>query len=242
MVLGAGLLMFACEAVHPGRRWPHVAGWWLRGALLNGAQVGVVLLAGFAWDGWMVRHRPWSVDALGPVGGALLGYLVITFVYYWWHRWRHYSDFLWRWLHQLHHTPQRIEVLAAFYKHPFELLANSVLSSVVLYLGVGVSPEAAAGATLLSGLGELFYHWNVETPHWLGFIVQRPESHCLHHQEGVHAYNYGDLPLWDMLFGTFRNPRRWQARCGLGADNEPRLLELLAGVDVNEAQPAGSLS
>src|SRR5882762_8181590 len=117
VVLGVGLLMFACETARPGRRW-------LRAALLNSAQVAVVFLAGSAWDGWMVRHRPWSVDALGPTGGALLGYLAITFVYYWWHRWRHQSDFLWRWLHQLHHSPQRIEVLAAFYKHPFELLAN----------------------------------------------------------------------------------------------------------------------
>lgn len=71
---------------------------------------------------------------------------------------------------------------------------------------------------------------------WLGFIVERPESHRIHHQEGVHAYNYADLPLWDMLFGTFRNPRHWDARCGFGS-NELRLAEMLAGVDVN-GQPA----
>ena len=48
-------------------------------------------------------------------GGALLGYLAITFIYYWWHRWRHQSDFLWRWLHQVHHSAQRIEVITCFY-------------------------------------------------------------------------------------------------------------------------------
>jgi sterol desaturase/sphingolipid hydroxylase (fatty acid hydroxylase superfamily) len=83
-------------------------------------------------------------------------------------------------------------------------------------------------------LAELFYHWNVKTPHWLGYIFQRPESHCVHHQEGVHSFNYADLPLWDMLFGTFRNPRTWEARCGFGAENEHRLLEMLFGVDVNK--------
>ena len=50
----------------------------------------------------------------------------------------------------------------------------------------------------------------------------------------MHSYNYADLPLWDMLFGTFRNPRTWEARCGFGEANEHRLLEMLFGVDVNK--------
>jgi sterol desaturase/sphingolipid hydroxylase (fatty acid hydroxylase superfamily) len=37
---------------------------------------------------------------------------------------------------------------------------------------------------------------------WLGSVFQRPESHCVHHQEGVHSFNYSDLPLWDMLLGV----------------------------------------
>jgi sterol desaturase/sphingolipid hydroxylase (fatty acid hydroxylase superfamily) len=209
--------------------------------LLNLGQVGVVLLAGIAWDGWMGNHRPWSADALGPIGGAILGYVVLTFVYYWWHRWRHESDFLWRWVHQVHHSPQRIEVITAFYKHPIELLANSLLSSAILYLLVGLSPAAAAGATLLSGLAELFYHWNVPTPYWVGFFIQRPESHCVHHQEGLHAYNYGDLPIWDMLFGTFRNPRSFDERCGFAASRELRLLTMLRGVDIHKADPVEKL-
>ena len=55
-------------------------------------------------------------------------------------------------------------------------------------------------------MAELLYHWNVSTPAWLGYLIQRPESHCVHHQHGLHRYNYADLPVWDMLFGTFRNP------------------------------------
>jgi len=238
IVAAAAAVMITCEAARPGRRWPQVAGWWLRAALLNGCQVGMVFLAGVLWDGWMVRHRPWSADALGVTGGAIVGYLAITFIYYWWHRWRHESDFLWRWLHQVHHSPQRIEIITSFYKHPLELLANGVLSSAILYLLVGVGPQAASVAVLLTGLAELFYHWNVPTPYWLGYIIQRPESHCVHHQEGLHGYNYGDLPLWDMLFGTFRNPRRFAARCGFGPDNEHRLVEMLIGVDVTKTPPA----
>jgi sterol desaturase/sphingolipid hydroxylase (fatty acid hydroxylase superfamily) len=234
VVLGFALVMMTCELARPGRSWPQVAGWWFRALFLNGVQVGVVFLAGVAWDGWMVEHRPWSADALGTVGGALVGYVVITFVYYWWHRWRHEVDFLWRWFHQVHHSPQRIEVITSFYKHPVEIVANSLLSSAIVYWIVGLGPEPAALAVLLTGLAELFYHWNVPTPYWLGFIVQRPESHCVHHQEGVHSYNYADLPIWDMLFGTFRNPRHWQERCGFGPEREHELGRMLRGIDVNK--------
>lgn len=236
LVIGIGVLMLTIELLRPGRSWPQVAGWWTRAVLLNLCQVGIAYFSSFAWDGWMLRHRLWSAEGLGVTGGAILGYLVITFIYYWWHYWRHRSHILWRWLHQVHHSPQRIEVITSFYKHPIELVANGLLSSAILYLIVGVGAAAASYAVLLTGFAELFYHWNVKTPYWLGFIIQRPESHCIHHQEGLHAYNYADLPLWDMLFGTFRNPRQWDARCGFGT-KELRLREMLSGFDVN-GEPA----
>jgi len=232
VVTAVAIAMMAVEALRPGRRWPQVRGWWLRAALLNGAQVASVFLAGATYDRWMAGHRPWAPPAAGTAAGAVIGYLALTFVYYWWHRARHASPWLWRWFHQVHHSPQRIEIITSFYKHPMEIAVNGVLSSAILYLGLGLTPGAAAGAVALSGLGELVYHWNVTTPYWMGFVFQRPESHCVHHQEGIHSFNYSDLPLWDMLFGTFRNPRRFAARCGLGARGEHRLTEMLRGVDV----------
>jgi sterol desaturase/sphingolipid hydroxylase (fatty acid hydroxylase superfamily) len=190
----------------------------------------------------MLRHRPWNADSLGVIGGSIVGYFVTTFFYYWWHRWRHESDFLWCWVHQMHHSPQRIEVITSFYKHPNELVLDSILSSAILYLVVGTGPAAATGAVLLSGLAELVYHWNVRTPHWLGYFFQRPESHCLHHQKGVHSFNYSDLPLWDMLFGTFRNPRVWNSECGFKPEDELRFGEMLIGRDVNAMNSGASHS
>ena len=238
-VLVVALTMMLVEAVYSGRQWPQVRGWWLRALLLNGVQVSAVWVAGSGWNGWMLRHRPWNADSLGPMTGTLAGYFAITFVYYWWHRWRHEIVFLWRWFHQVHHSPQWIEVITSFYKHPFEILINSVLSSAILYLGIGLGPAASSGAVLLSGLAELVYHWNVRTPYWLGFIFQRPESHCIHHQKGVHAFNYSDLPLWDMMFGTFRNPRQWTAACGFDPAHEQRFGAMLLGRDVNAVTREG---
>jgi len=235
VVGGTAALLFGIERVAPGRRWPEVPGWLVRVLVLNGFQVGVVFATGTLWDDWMMAHRAWSAAALGNIGGTTVGYVAITFVYYFWHRARHASPFLWRWFHQVHHSPQRLEVVASFYKHPLEIAANGLLTSAVLYLGIGLDAPTAALVVTLTGLAELFYHWNVSTPRWLGYLFQRPESHCVHHEMGRHAHNYADLPIWDMLFGTFHNPERFDGRCGFADAAEQRLPEMLRGIDVSQA-------
>ncbi len=239
-VLVVAVLMIGVECFAPGRGWPAVTGWWARAIALNTVQITAVFVAGVAWDRWMLGRSVWNADALGTTWAALIGYLVITFIYYWWHRWRHEVPALWRLFHQVHHSPQRIEVITSFYKHPAEIVFNSMLSSAILYMLVGLGPKSAALAITFTGLAELVYHWNVKTPYWLGFIFQRPESHCVHHQEDWHRQNFSDLPLWDMMFGTFHNPREFSRSCGFGPAREQRLLEMLAGKDVSVSeQPAG---
>ena len=223
----AALLMMLVEQRQGVRTWPEVRGWWARVLAVDAIQVAVVFLFGLAVQPRIVAVQPFSAAALGDVGGALVGYLALTFVFYWWHRWRHEVPFLWRTLHQVHHSPARIEVVTSFYKHPLEILSNASISATLLYVVLGLTPAQAAGAVLIAAVSELFYHWNVATPQWLGWFIQRPEMHCLHHEEGLHAFNYGDLPLWDWLFGTLRNPETWQGDCGFG-DEEHRLPAMLA--------------
>jgi sterol desaturase/sphingolipid hydroxylase (fatty acid hydroxylase superfamily) len=238
VVSAAALVMMAWEACRPGRSWPRLGGWWLRAWALTSVQVLAVFVAGAVWEPWMRAHRAWSAEGLGPAGGALAGYLVITFVYYWWHRARHRSPLLWRWLHQVHHSAERIEVLTSFYKHPVEITLNSLLSATLVYPLLGCDPAAGALYTLLTALAEYFYHWNVRTPRWLGYLVQRPESHRVHHQYRHHTQNFADLPLWDWMFGTFRNPRESPQRCGFDDWREDRFEDLLAFRDVH-AKGAG---
>jgi sterol desaturase/sphingolipid hydroxylase (fatty acid hydroxylase superfamily) len=229
------LIMIGVEIKKPGRNWQKVSNWWARAIVLNLFQVISVFIGAATWNKWFAGKALWNAEAyLGITGGALLGYFVITFIYYWWHRIRHESDFLWRYLHQLHHSPQRIEIITAFYKHPVEILINSVLSSAILYLLVGLGPEASSLAVLLTGLAELVYHWNVKTPYWLGFFFQRPESHCIHHKQGWHRQNFSDLPLWDIIFGTFQNPKEFNESCGFSEGRELQMKEMLLGRDVHK--------
>lgn len=236
IVLTTGAVLILLEQFADGRSWPRTPWWLARAGLFNAAQAGVAYLGARTWDLLLPHLAPWSLAELGLLPGALTGYLLITFVYYWWHRWRHSSPGLWRWLHQLHHSPQRLEVLTSFYKHPFELLLNGVLSSFILYVALGLSAAQATLAVLFTGLAELFYHANIRTPRWVGWFIQRPEMHCVHHQRDRHASNYSDLPLWDRLFGTYENPATYDGDCGFADQRELLILSMLAGRDVTRVR------
>ncbi len=221
--------LIAIERLAPAVEQPKVPRWWLRVVALNVAQIGVVYVDALTWDRWLPHLRLWNGEAFGATTGIVVGYVAITFVYYWWHRARHEIPVLWRWLHQVHHSPARIEVVTSFYKHPFEIAINGFLSSAILHVLVGLTPQSAAIVVTITGIAELFYHCNVRTPYWLGFVFQRPESHRRHHELGIHRGNYSDLPLWDLLFGTLDNPREAPRTCGFGRDRETQLIRMLMG-------------
>ncbi len=127
-------------------------------------------------------------------------------VIYAWHRTAHNVGFLWRGFHQMHHSPRRVDIAGSLVFHPLEMVVQVLLQLAVTVIVLGIDPLAAALVGYLVAFNGLFQHWNVRTPQWLGYLIQRPESHCVHHRMGVHYYNYSDFPPWDMLFGTFRNP------------------------------------
>ncbi len=227
---------FIVERFWPAMELPRVRAWWPRVILVNCIQLGIIILAGEAWDRWLAGHSLVRLSAyLADGSSALLAYLLSTFIYYGWHRLRHDSRFFWRLCHQLHHSPRRLEIVTSFYKHPVEIALNSLLSSTIVFALLGCSPRAGALYTLLTATAEIFYHWNVRTPHWLGFIVQRPESHRLHHQYRHHTNNFADLPIWDWLFGTLRNARHFAGRCGFDAWREDRFEDMLAFRDLHAA-------
>lgn len=240
VVLALGLIMLGIERSHPGRIFESVDGWHARAVCLNLVQAAIACVATLTWDRWMPELARWRLGGHGLIADALLGYFVITFVYYWWHRARHEIPVLWRWLHQVHHSACSLEVLTSFYKHPAEIVINGVLSSAILYTLLGLDASSSGLALLIAGAAELFYHWNVKTPHCLGYLIQRPESHCIHHLRGWHRSNYSDLPLWDILFGTFDNPHTQPMPCGFGPERERRLGAMLVGkgLSVGPAQTA----
>lgn len=228
---------FALERSRPGWRLPAVRTWPWRVLAINAVQLGVVLVAGVTWERWAQRSSVLDLGAALPAAaGGAIAYFVATFVFYWWHRWRHESDWLWRHFHQIHHSPQRLEVIASFYKHPVEMVVNSIIGAILAYAVLGLTPAGGAFYTLCTALGEFFYHTNCRTPRWIGYLFQRPEMHRIHHEHARHRDNYGDVVWWDMLFGTYRNPPGWDGRCGFDPKLEERLPAMLAFRDVHDRE------
>jgi sterol desaturase/sphingolipid hydroxylase (fatty acid hydroxylase superfamily) len=226
---------FLLERLLPGWKLPEVPTWTVRVLAVNFVQLGVVVLAGVSWEKWLSRESLFHLSDYVPDGaGGMIAYFMATFVFYWWHRWRHEYDFLWTRFHQIHHSPQRLEVITSFYKHPLEMTVNSVIGSLLVYTLLGLSPEAGAVYTLCTALGEFFYHTNVQTPQWIGYIFQRPEMHRIHHEYEKHSHNYGDIVWWDMLFGTYRNPKEFRSTCGFDNEKEQRLADMLRFKDVHK--------
>jgi hypothetical protein len=157
IIVAATVLFFVLERVLPGRALPEAPGWYARAAFLNLCQLGVVLLAGVAWNRWF---QAWSMlhlsRAMPPFLQGFVGWFIGTFVFYWWHRARHDVNFLWRVLHQVHHSPARIEMLTAFYKHPIEIAADSILASALMFVVLGASPTAGAWFNVFAVLGSIF--------------------------------------------------------------------------------------
>jgi sterol desaturase/sphingolipid hydroxylase (fatty acid hydroxylase superfamily) len=225
-------IIFTREVIAPAsgatcdKRWRIYAGG------LNAANLIVVAVAGLLFREQIGRQSIFDLASrFDPITGSVLTFLAASFVAYWYHRAVHHSDRLWRWIHQLHHSPSRIESLTAFYVHPFDGLAAALLNASVAYLVLGVSGLSAALALFYVVVFNLIAHADLRTPWWLGLVLQRPEMHRLHHQRGVHASNYG-LPIFDMMFGTWRNPRSGVVECGFADDKERLVADMLMLRDV----------
>ena len=53
-----------------------------------------------------------------------------------------------------------------------------------------------------------------------------------------HFNNFSDLPVWDMLFGTYANPKEHYKACGFKPEREARLMDMLLFRNVNDKRDA----
>ncbi|MFL6620600.1 MAG: sterol desaturase family protein [Povalibacter sp.] len=228
------LVMLAVESLFPARQFPARRGWKWIGivflVLIGTVSTIVPLLLDPAW---LAQHRWMDGSSLGVVGGTLVGYFVLSGVAYAYHRTAHAVPILWRLTHQLHHSPQRVDISGSVLFHPIEMALQTSLQLFVTVIVLGLDPLAAALTGYIAAFYGMFQHWNIRTPQWLGYFIQRPEAHCEHHRLGVHANNYGDLPIWDLLFGTFLNPKGFKGECGFESPADRRMFAILALRDVN---------
>ncbi len=213
--LVAFLAMLLLDKLRPARRMPEIKGPW-RGWGLFFFVLTIVVNGAlpYALRPWLETHHVLNGAALGDWGGAVVGFLFYELIVYWLHRAHHRIAFLWRWVHQMHHAPERMDPAGMCFFHPNEIVLLAVVSTGFYGWFLGLTPEAASLAGVFFIASGLFEHSNIRTPTWVGYFVQRPEQHGLHHQRNLHATNYSELPLWDLVFGTFKNPSAWESEAG----------------------------
>jgi sterol desaturase/sphingolipid hydroxylase (fatty acid hydroxylase superfamily) len=211
----AFFLMWFFESRLTGRNFPTEPAWRRRGLQFFTLTLALGGVFPLLWQPQILREYSLvQLDTLG-VWGAVPGVLSVTLISYWLHRAQHQWVWLWRLTHRLHHRPKRVDLLGAFYSHPLEVVIKVSLGVIVSSYLLGLAPSATALVGLVTALLSLFQHWNIHTPVGIGYVVQRPESHALHHAALPKVANFSDLPVWDMVFGTFQNPRTFEGEIGL---------------------------
>ncbi|MEO0725809.1 MAG: hypothetical protein AAFZ63_14805 [Bacteroidota bacterium] len=56
------------------------------------------------------------------------------------------------------------------------------------------------------------------------------------HGKGIHRNNCSDLPIYDMLFGTFHNPKGYEVETGFYQGASDKVSEMLLFQDINAEQ------
>jgi sterol desaturase/sphingolipid hydroxylase (fatty acid hydroxylase superfamily) len=226
--------MLSAEKMRPARPFPFYRGW--IGIGLGVMVVFVALANGWSVvipSNWLREHRLLHGEVLGTGGSIVVWYVFNTFVGYWYHRLQHRSSLAWRMLHQVHHGVPRVDIPSALVAHPLDVIVSTTLSILVSAFFLGLNLRVVAIVNALQFFLSLFPHWNVQTPKWVGYFIQRPEEHILHHQRGVHSGNYSDWPFWDKLFGTYRCPVDEPVPVGYERAGLAEQLKMLAFIDVN---------
>ena len=222
------------EAVFPARKLVPVKYWKVKGIVVFIFYFVLSSYLPLFINPFLEQYRLIDLSGLGTVKGALVGVLLYEFGVFLWHRQMHSSNFLWKTFHQMHHSAERLDTYGAFFFSPLDMIGWTVLSSVCFSLIIGLSAPAITATLLIVNFLSIFQHANIHTPRWLGYIVQRPESHTIHHARNVHGSNYSDLPLFDILFGTFKNPKTYTHDTGFYDGASARMTEMMLFKDVSK--------
>ncbi|MFY0653391.1 MAG: sterol desaturase family protein [Cyclobacteriaceae bacterium] len=169
---------------------------------------------------------------LPPVVQVFLLLTVKDFFRYWYHRWMHESEFMWRW-HSVHHSSERLYWFNGTRSHPLEGLISSFIWAIPLAF-IKAPVEIVFVTGLLGRTIGRFQHTNLDVI--LGpfdYIFSSPKNHRYHHSvvlEEGHSNYGGDVIIWDHVFGTFYLPKGEQPTDNIGIKEMPNFPQTFVGL------------
>ncbi|WP_422859797.1 sterol desaturase family protein [Flagellimonas sp. S174] len=236
VVYGIYTVLIAWEALFPARKLPKIKYWRLKGFIAFTLFFFLSSYLPMIWDTYLVEYQLFDLTLLGTAWGAVVGVLLYEFGVYVWHRSMHKSDRLWKVFHQMHHSAERMDSYGAFYFSPMDMIGFTFLGSLCLVVIAGFTAEATTWIILITTFLAIFQHSNVKTPVWIGYFIQRPEAHAIHHAKGIHAYNYSDISFFDIVFGTFKNPKGYDHEAGFYHGASEKVGEMLLFKDISKKE------
>ena len=237
-IIGLYALLILWEAVFPARKLPKIPYWHVKGIASFFFFFYLSTYLPLWYAQWLPSTQLLDLTEMNVVIATVIGILIYELGMWAWHWSMHKSNTLWRVFHQMHHSAERLDTYGAFYFSPFDMIGFTLLGTVCFSFIMGLPAQSITFVLLITNFFSIFQHANIKTPLWLGYIVQRPESHAIHHAKGVHAYNYSDLPLFDILFGTFRNPRRYVNETGFYEGASSRIADMLMFKEIDKDEAA----
>ena len=178
-----------------------------------------------------IGHSYWP-DGWPVAVQVALFLLLKDFFRYWYHRWMHEVPFMWRW-HAVHHSVERLYWLNGIRSHPLELFVQTLLWSIPLALLQPPAEVAMISVLMALSIG-VFQHANIDAK--LGiweYVFSIGDNHRYHHYntDGIGDSNYGgEFIVWDMLFGTFHNPKGDRPLESIGIGSSPNYPQSMAGL------------
>ncbi|NQY95525.1 MAG: sterol desaturase family protein [Henriciella sp.] len=176
-------------------------------------------------------HNLWP-DDWNLIIQVTLFILIKDFFRYWFHRALHEIPALWR-IHAAHHSVERLYWLNGIRAHPLEIVSQAIFYAIPLAL-VQPSAEVALVAVILQLSIGIFQHSNIDLElGWWEYIFSIGDNHRYHHypDKGIGDSNYGgEFIVWDILFGTFHNPRDERPHDNIGIGTAPDYPMTVAGL------------
>ena len=163
-----------------------------------------------------------------PAWKALLSFLLLDLILYFWHKASHRFDCLWM-FHKVHHNDPYLNVSTAFRIHIVELSIITVLKSAYIIL-MGVEQMMVLTNEALLTLFVMFHHCNISFrgEKRLAQVIIVPYLHRAHHstERYEHDNNYGTVfSIWDRIFGTLTE--REPAQIGIKNSSPQTVLGLM---------------
>jgi alkylglycerol monooxygenase len=152
----------------------------------------------------LYEHARFYDLAPHPVLAFVIAFVGVDFIYYWWHRASHRTNFLWA-AHVVHHQSEDFNLAVALRQGVLTPVTTAPF--VVPLALIGIPPLIYLTAASLNTLYQFWIH--TELVGRLGpleWVLNTPSHHRVHHGRNPQYLdrNYaGVFIIWDRLFGTF---------------------------------------